>query len=252
MVGYSCKRETEASNLIEAKGKLTIPTACAGVYSPSSYNNNIVPSFVYGFWNGSGIDIGIFLVGNNVWRPYCSYQGKWLEGTQKEIAPGKTVYTHLWVEKNDKFATAHFTLSEISSNDSELINFKADVEIEDFANKFASGYKISREVVIASNRKDYDESGCYLYNGGYSAHTLVAKNGNSFKWTDATSRNIELVNPWNNGKYECIYIDGTGKNSVLELRRDDGNVNPDRISATRSNPSTGAAESVVITYMPRQ
>ncbi len=265
MSGYCCKRSSARTNIVKVYGKWTLPTACAGIYSASDTNYNIVPEMFFGFYDSTGnigFDLGILHTGGNQWKAcYSGYAGsgkiEW-EDTKNTVSInlGSTIYANGWVEKDTSgIWHAKLNLSTRGYDYKDIVHFDHIIGNSSVKNQCESGFRVNREVAVAVNDgavSYYESRNCYIHNATYTEHTLIAKTGSYCRWTDSESIDIKNVLPWRGGIFKCNYKNAQGKANALELRKDEGDVVSKYISAECGNTTAGgetyASECVTIQF----
>lgn len=257
MGGYSCMRKSRYSH-VEVYGQWQIPTSYAGKYDATNSEKNIVPEMFYGFYkasgSGYGLDIGLYLTQGGSWKPfsnrlstiYPSGSTAWVEGPALALTPGERLYCKAWIAKSGNNYYSYFNVSRKSYNGTDLLSTPCCWQISNsFGADVSSGYMINREIVIAANSQagNFETSGCYLYNGKFLSHGLVSSNGTTYVWTDDNSHGFSNVS----GEK---FVIGTGNRRILRLRNENKTVSDGIISASRTDSSSGATETVQISYVP--
>lgn len=255
--GYSCMRRSRYAHT-EVSGKWVIPTYYAGKFTSDS-TGNIVPEMMFGFYDYStasyGLDIGLVLTSSGKWNVgtwrstnVCvgaQWKDSATDGIIFSLTPGETLYCKAWIAKSGSNYYSYFNVSRSSYTGTDILSSPCCWQISStFGALMTTGYAINREIVIAANdavASTYETSGCYSLGGKFQAHGLKTYSGVTYNWTDANSYAFTTINT------RSYQYDSNGR-AVIQLRKDGGTVNTNKINASRSDAATGAIETVNINF----
>ena len=252
MGGYSCLRKFKFKGK-SAYGKITLPSSwaglCPGDFDGSKIGENVVPEIFFGYYCPNGIDIGIRVGGGGGWRPFCYGNNNIVLSSTRDgqifdtskVTIGTQLYMKTWIEMNGSKYYAKINVSKTSYSGTDLMSQPFSVELNSTFGRTAleQGCDINREITIAANPSSYETSNAYLINGKWGATGVVTPQDVTYIWKDENS----------------IVFTGSGAtagasgNKVLQLRKDGGTYNTNRIKVKGvTDASDGATETVSIDF----
>lgn len=253
MGGYACKRTSKYYGR-DVRGELKLPSAWAGVCpgdAGGDTNKNIVPEIFFGMYNGSitGFDAGIRMTHGGSWRPFMygyGFADNNIDGPafpKSAMQPGMTLRMKCWIEKVGDAYYAKLNVTKSTNYDATDLMSQPFTRQLSSGTIFNQGGEINREITIAANPQEYEQSGCYSLDGAWLSSMYTTSDGKTYIWTDANSKIVT-----ENGRQK-----GASGAYVLELRKDEHptyDANRIKLVSVSNNPYGGASESVRIDFRP--